>query len=177
MESIYTFKAEKEQSFLFDTNVWLLLNFPGINSNPKISSAYSNLYSDLVNKKNDIYISPVILSEVINVALRTDFAIRSRLPDSNIKNFKKDYRGSEYFLSCLKNISKQMKKILKNSKLMVDGISKEKCLDLLSSNEEFDFNDQIIISNLQGNKNIIFVTNDSDFKKYDSELRVISALR
>ena len=156
----------------------MLLNFHFINPNisNKATTAYSNLYSDLVNKKNDIYISPIILSEVINVALRTDFAIR-RSSDRDIQNYKKDYRGSKYFSNCLKIISKQMKKILKKSKLMMDGISKEDCLNLLSSDKEFDFNDEIILSNLKSKKDLIFVTNDADFAKYGNDFRIISALK
>ena len=78
-------------SYFFDTNIWLLLYGTVADFQKSEQSKYSKLFSNIIEKNKPIYITSLVCSEFSNVLLRRDFNLWKEKNSFYDKNFKKDF--------------------------------------------------------------------------------------
>ncbi len=130
----------------------------------------NNFYSKLISNKCKIVISSLILSEFINLSLRTHYKNSEYSPSISFK----DYRNSEKAESAIKDIQQDIKKILKHTIKIEDDFRNIDIKHILDRLNVCDFNDSYYIE-LCKNNNYYLVTRDRDFLKND-EINVITSL-
>ncbi len=164
-------------TFFFDTNVWILLFGTIADYEKRDQRAYSNLLSTLISRDSAIYINSMVVSEFANVLLRLDFHTWASSIDDAISksNYKRDFVGTQEYKSSVENVKFLINKIL--SIPIVDKISDGyNSIDNDKVNENFgiaDYNDAYLAETARLNGYSI-VTNDADFIKMNSDIRVIT---
>lgn len=140
--------SDKEISLLigraifFDANVLMYIFFDSARQTSHFNKSYTAIYSKLCRQKNDFKISFVVLSEIINSVLRTDFKEQNKL--ANFNTFK-DYRKSEKGIESLRLIHEVLKNAIEKTKFNIIGenFSKENIYSFLEVND-LDFSDKAI---------------------------------
>lgn len=162
MSSFY--KISQNEKVFIDTNILIYLFSPDfVSSNYDDKERYSKILDLLLEKKAQLYISSVVVSEFINRILRIDY----RKHEGEYPDFKKDYRPSEQCKNTLRLILNQLKKILKISHKINDDFNGFDVLDWYAkdSNNDLDFND-LHIAYIIDKNNLKLLTNDSDFGNF-----------
>ncbi|WP_111708946.1 PIN domain-containing protein [Lutibacter citreus] len=170
------FPIKFRDEFFFDTNIWLLIFGTVAGYQKKDQRLYSNLLADIISRDNAIYITSMVISEFANVLLRIDFNQWIDATGNYGKDFKRDYVGSESYISMVTSIKDSINKILSLSVL----IRKPDDFNSIDINNVFvyfdlvDFNDAYIaeVSKTNGYK---VVTNDTDFKSLKGEIDVVTS--
>lgn len=151
---------------LLDTNIWIYLFYPLGNYGIKTSNKYSSIYKKIINSKSKVIVPATVISEIFNTCLRFEFSLLKDLDSKKYKDFKKDFRGTEEYQKSVEKLSETIKNIiLKNSTVVNDLFEYINIDNILVIDEEFDFNDKLIIEICKkyGAK---LLTHDKDFKKY-----------
>ncbi len=166
---IKKYNLSLENTFFFDTNVWLYVYGPIAYQDWK-----SEIYSSVLKKMHDlgcpIYTNSMVISEFINSFARMEFK-----QQSTFMGFK-DFRNSSEFLSTAEEIAYNVKKILNITFRCDSDLADLDLINLVNNFEtgSYDFND-LIFTEICKNRGMILVTHDGDFKS--SGLEVLTANR
>ncbi len=102
-----------QDSFFFDTNIWLYIFGPMAGTNATKQSVYSNFYKEVLSRDAKIFISSLVISEYINRVLRIGFSQWKDINhNSQPLDFKKDYRPTQDYKDQLDEAIAQAKDIL-----------------------------------------------------------------
>ena len=173
-------KADKHlvssnNSYFFDTNVWIFIFAPIAGADKKKQSAYSSLFKDIQSKNATIFISSLVLSEYINAVLRMGFKQWKRVTGNVNADFKRDYRSTDDYQTTLEDAVLQVKEILKVCVKRPDDFHIIDIDNVLASmNQDADYNDVYYIKDCEKLK-MKFVSDDSDIQKLDSTITLITA--
>ncbi len=174
---VETYVPKDGDRYFFDANIWLYFYCPviSISSYKKtIISKYDGFLKKAINSDMTIYVSSLIVSEVINAWLRLDFNILRRKKTIN-DNYKKHYRGSSHYLSTAKDIQAVFNnQLLKISTPLDDRFTEISLPDVLSELDKTDFND-CYYHHLAKLDNLLIVTDDADFAELDTGISILTA--
>lgn len=165
--------SENDKVFI-DNNIWLFLFCPIGNHKKNIVNAYNNIFLKMVKSKCTIYTSSLILSEFFNTYSRIDFDICKKNNPDLYKNYKRDFRNSEYYTSLSEDICEIINnKILRYSKRLDDNFHSISIDNILIGEKNFDFNDKYF-AKLCEDKDIKILTNDKDFLSFNNDIQIIT---
>jgi len=171
---VETYVPHDGDKYFFDANIWLYFYCPVGNYNKNTISKYDGFLKKSINSKTVIYISSLVISEIVNRWLRLDFE-RVKRKDVSIRYFKRDYRGSAYYHSTVKDIKAVFNnQLLKISMPLDDRATEISLSDVLSGLDKIDFND-CYYHHLAKLDNLLIVTNDADFAKLDTGVSILTA--
>ena len=174
---VETYVPKDGDRYFFDTNIWLYFYCPVISiSNYKktIISKYDGFLKKAINNDTTIYVSSLIVSEIINVWLKLDFNILRRKKAVK-NNYKQHYRGSLHYHSAIKDIQTVFNTQLLKISTPLDDRAKEISLpDVLSGLDKIDFND-CYYHHLAQLDNLLIVTNDADFAELNTGVSILTA--
>ena len=171
---IQSYAPQEGDRYFFDANIWLYFYCPIGNYNKNTISKYDGFLKRVLSNNTTIYISSLIVSEIINRWLRLDFNILKR-SDNRMVDFKQNYRGSENYLNTVHNITTVFNdQLLKISTPLNDRAEKISMPDVLCGLAKTDFNDSYY-HQLARLNNLIIVTNDSDFSELDTGISILTA--
>ena len=171
------FSPKFNDTFFFDTNVWMYLYCPlGNYSKDKKQKQYSSLLNEILNRKSGVFINSLVLSEFANAYLRIDFELWRKLPENIEKNsYKRDFVKSHQFKTSVSDVKTLIRNILKISERSGDEFNAINLEDIFNEFGNSDFNDSYYIA-LAQMKNFIIVTDDADFFSANkSKVRIITA--
>jgi predicted nucleic acid-binding protein len=158
----------KERTVFFDANI-ILSVFYTIDPNDWAQKNYSRVFAKLIENQNKIAFDVIIVSEVINRALRMEYKTYLRKNDIEEKNLSfKIFRDSESGKYAWQKIREMMRDVILPT-FSVDEKSWNKDEIDRVLTQEGDFNDQLI-ANLCVEKNYVLLTNDADFRNDDLEV-------
>lgn len=168
---ITSFKPQKENVFLFDTNVLIKLFYPTLGA--KNSAPYINLFKLIKESKATLLISSIQLSEFVNRCIRFQFSLyQESHPD--IKDFKEDYRNTEDYRICMNAILEIIENdILSCFNRINDNFETMDISQILNYGFAYDFNDAFI-AELSRNQKALLVTDDGDYANFLKKLNVIT---
>jgi len=170
---IDTYIPQDGDKYFFDANIWLYFCCPIGNYNKNTICKYAGFLKKSMNNKTTIYISSLVISEIVNRWLRLDFR-RVKRKNGSVRDFKQNYRGSVYYRSTVKDIKAIFNQLLKIS-TPLDDRATEICLpDVLSGLDKTDFND-CYYHHLAKLDNLLIVTNDADFAELDTGISILTA--
>lgn len=172
---IADFTPDSNDIFLLDTNILIHLFYP-IMSYPYMHP-YENLYHEILKKKSKIYLTSIQISEFVNRCIRFqyDLYIRSNNLDRNSCDYKKDYRGTNDYKSCMKAILGIIKHdILPQVTIVNDKFDTMNLDNIFNIGFSYDFNDAILVAIAQ-EYNASIITHDADFANYSTRQKIISA--
>jgi len=171
---VETYIPKDGDRYFFDANIWLYFYCPIGDHKKEVVGKYSAFLKKVLNNDITIYVSSLVASEIINAWLRLDFSILKRT-DVGIKKFKRDYRGSEYYLSAVKDITAVFKnQLLKISTILDDRATEISMPDVLSGLNKTDFND-CYYHYLAQLDDLMIVTDDADFAALDTGISILTA--
>ncbi|MFA6702869.1 MAG: PIN domain-containing protein [Dysgonamonadaceae bacterium] len=158
----------KPRTIFFDANILISLFFL-TNPNDHTYKGYSRIFNKLLNQGNKLAIDVIVVSEVVNRALRMEY--HNYLSKYNIDRNKEPFK---YF----RNKKEGKDAINRTRTMMCDVIlpqfniiekkwGKFELEDLLT--RDGDFNDQLI-ANLCKENSYILLTDDADFIDSDTEI-------
>ncbi len=157
----------KRQIF-FDANILLYIFWP--TGSYSWGKQYSAIFSRLLKQKNAMVVDFIVISEVINRAVRTEY--EKHLQQQNISRDKlpfKGYRNSQEGQDALGDIYQIFKKnIINKFSFMGKAFSKADIEGFLHNNS-LDFSDKGIAAICKDN-NFVLLTNDKDFAGTDLEI-------
>ena len=160
--------------YFFDANIWLYFYCPIGNYGKNTIRKYDGFLKKAINNDTAIYISSLVISEIVNRWLRLDFS-RVKRRDGNMRNFKQDYRGSSHYHNAFKDIEKVFNNQLLKISIPLDDRTTEISLpDVLSGLDKTDFND-CYYHHLAKLDNLLIVTNDADFAELDTGISILTA--
>lgn len=162
-------KRLKTRSIFFDANVLLYLFWPTGGCH-HWEEQYANIYSQLRKQKNDLFVDFIVLSEVVNRAVRIEH--NNHLQEQNVTiddlSFK-DYRDSPSGEATLDGIYYRMKTtIIEYFGIVGKVYVKTEIKDFLR-NDGLDFSDKGIVS-LCKESDFVLLTNDKDFANVDIDI-------
>ena len=108
---VEAYAPQDGDKYFFDANIWLYFYCPIGNYNRNTIRKYAAFLKKAVNSKTSIYISSLVISEIVNRWLRLYFR-RVKHRDISIKNYKRNYRVSPYYQSTVKNIKTVFNQLL-----------------------------------------------------------------
>lgn len=164
------YKPSNENKFFFDANIWLFIYGPVGNHNNCQVNNYSKLFYKLQSQRCDIYTNSVVISEYTNRFARMEFIHHQE--DLGLENYEfKKFRDSEDFQDIALEIAANIRKIVRFSKICNHEIDDNALFEVADNFEsgKHDFND-LIITEICRDKNLILVTDDGDFKSSNIEL-------
>lgn len=168
--SIDSYVPTESDKVIFDTNVLINIFYP-INFS-KNTSKYEEFYTKLLDKRVEIYLSSIQVSEFINRCIRFRFSVFS---DGKKLDFKRDYRETEDYCSHMEGILDIINSdIIPNFSFIDDGFSDMDYENIFKYGFSYDFNDALI-SEIAKRKDAYLITHDSDFLNYGSDLKLITA--
>lgn len=162
-------------SYFFDTNVWIFIYGPIAGTDKKKQSVYSSLLKDIQSRNAAIFVSSLVLSEYINAVLRMGFAQWKRVTGNRNADFKRDYRSTEDYKVTLEDAVLQVEEILKVCIKRPDDFHIININSVLASmNQDADYNDAYYIKDCE-KQNMKFVSDDSDIQKVNGAITLITA--
>ena len=170
---VETYVPQNGDKYFFDANIWLYFYCPIGNYNKNTICKYDSFLKKSINSKTTIYISSLVISEIVNRWLRLDFE-RVKRKDARMRNFKQDYRGSAYYNSTVKDVKLVFNQLLKISTPLDDRATEISLPDVLSGLDRADFND-CYYHHLAKLDNLLIVTNDADFAELDTGISILTA--
>lgn len=171
---VETYVPQDGDRYFFDANIWLYFYCPLGNYRKNTIRKYDGFLKKAINSNTNIYVSSLIVSEIINRWLRLDF-IRAKRRDSCIRDFKEHYRGSTHYLSTAKDIQAVFNhQLLKISTPLDDRATEISISDVISGLDKADFND-CYYHHLARLDNLVIVTNDADFAELDTGISILTA--
>jgi len=171
---VETYVPQDGDKYFFDANIWLYFYCPIGDYNKNTIYKYADFLKKAINSKTAIYISSLVISEIVNRWLRLDFR-RVKRKDVSIRDFKQNYRGSLYYHSTVKDIKAVFNtQLLKISTPLDDRATEISLPDVLSGLDKIDFND-CYYHHLAKLDNLLIVTNDADFAELDTGVSILTA--
>jgi len=171
---VETYVPQDGDKYFFDANIWLYFYCPIGNYNKNTICKYAGfLKKSIINSKTTIYISSLVISEIVNRWLKLDFR-RVKRKDVSMRDFKHNYRGSAYYHSTVKDIKAVFNQLLKISTPLDDRATEISLPDVLSGLDKIDFND-CYYHYLAKLDNLLIVTNDADFAELDTGISILTA--
>lgn len=158
--------------FFFDANIWLLLFCPIGNYSQSKQRGYSDFLRQANNAGSTLIINSLVLSEFCNRYLRIDFELSKR--EFPTIEYKKDYVGSETYQSTVAEIVSAVSNILQMATRISDDINAVSLERVYECFNHIDFNDSYYIE-LCERRNWILVSDDGDYGKIDSSIKLITA--
>lgn len=175
IKNAVTFEPKKGALYFFDANIWIGVFMPIANYSKDEYAAYSNLLQELISNKSQIFISSLVLSEVLNRFLKIEFNLLRNREPSTYRNYKKDFRGTGIYKSTVKHIVEIIKNdILDISTRVSDDFSTIDINTLFDNLEESDFNDNYI-AKLTCDNGCFLVTHDFDFQSNSDSFTIITS--
>lgn len=162
-------------SFFFDTCVWICIFAPIAGSKLYKQRAYSSLLADIRSRGAFIWINSQVVAEYVNASLRIEFDQWKKRNSLYQADFKHDYRTTEEYLSALQEIKNQMRDILSLTQRHPDdfhSMNVEKLIDDMG--QSMDYGDVIMTSYCQKD-HITLVTDDGDIVNSGLEISIITA--
>ena len=159
--------------YFFDANIWLYFYCPIGNYSKNTIRKYDGFLKKAINSKTVIYVSSLVISEIVNRWLRLDFK-RVKRRDASMRDFKRNYRGSTYYQNTVNNIKAFFNQLLKISIPLDDRATEISLPDVLGGLDKCDFND-CYYHHLAKLDNLMIVTNDSDFTELDTGISILTA--
>lgn len=155
ISSIYN--INEADNIFIDANILIFLFSPSFVSSKRFQvDKYSQIMTQLFQKKCKLFINQLVVSEFINKCMRIDFERNFNI--NNDKDYKKDYRTSQEYKDTLKIVITELKKFLKHAKQINDDFETFEIKD----NFEIDFNDLIIADTVKKN-NLKLLSDDGDY--------------
>jgi predicted nucleic acid-binding protein len=154
------------RAVLFDANVVIYIYWP-TSPQSTYEKKYSRLFGALLKQGNKLYITTVVLSEVINRVMRIEY-------DRNNSAISfKQYRNSPDGQSVLLDMYTILdKKILTTFDVIDKPFTNTEIKSLLTV-DSLDFNDKIITEICKTNS-CLLITNDADYKDADIDILSIN---
>ena len=173
IQHIKDFIVSPVDSYFFDANVWIYIYGVSSGYEKKKQEKYSQLYRDILDRKASLFITALVLSELVNRILRIDFEGWKKSQNRINASFKKDFRNSETYKDSLNNIKEILKEIYHHSERRPDDFNSIdfECIINNISNKQ-DFNDLYLAKICEKNK-LILVTEDKDFCSYNGDLTIL----
>lgn len=170
-KDIQSFKPNKQQTFIMDTNVLIKLLYPSMSG--KNTMPYERLFGSIISSNARFIISSIQISEFVNRCIRFQFNLWKEEHGKNI-DFKNDYRESADYRESMQAILEIIKTdILPISTCIDDDFSKMDSEKLYQYGFSYDFNDSLIAEIARLN-NAILITDDKDFGNYASQIDIIT---
>ncbi|MCM1122076.1 MAG: PIN domain-containing protein [Eubacterium sp.] len=168
---IQIFKPNKQQKFIFDTNVLIKLLYPTLSG--KNTVPYEKLYQSIIKINAEIIVSSIQISEFVNRCIRFQFSLWAEDKDSSL-DFKSDYRETCDYKESMQAILEIIKAdILPVSTCIDDGFSQMHSDVLYQYGFSYDFNDSLVAEIARLN-NAILITDDKDFGNYSSNIKIVT---
>lgn len=156
----YQHLAQRE--IFIDANVLIYLFWPTGRIN--FEQTYATVFRNLLRQGNNLYVDFLVLSEVINRAIRTEyekFLISNGYAKSQIKF--KDFRDRDEGKEAVKDIYLLVRENILN-KLNVTGKAfNHQDIESFLQHDSLDFVDKAI-ENVCADNDFVLLTNDKDFK-------------
>ncbi|WBU89332.1 hypothetical protein [Cellulophaga omnivescoria] len=159
-----------DYNYFLDANIWIKKLKPKLGHINKKDKTYSDLFDKIVECHNSkIFITPLLISEILNVCLHIDF--QNFLTDikksfSNKKEekhyMKFNYRPSQEYRDSYLNLLDDISAFEHKLHSAEDSFNKVNLSNLLAFPEKLDFND-FYYQNIFNNTSIKFITDDEDF--------------
>lgn len=162
-------------TFFFDTCVWICIFAPIAGSKLYKQRAYSSLLADIRSRGAFIWINSQVVAEYVNASLRIEFDQWKKRNSLYQADFKHDYRTTGEYLSALQEIKNQMHDILSLTQRHPDdfhSMNVEKLIDDMG--QTMDYGDVIMTSYCQKD-HITLVTDDGDIVNSGLKINVITA--
>ena len=157
----------KDRDIFFDANIILYLYWA--TGNRHWTNKYSSLYKLLLNQGNRMYINFLVISEVVNRAIRIEHDKYNKIQKTEI-GYKK-YRDSDAGVEALDDIYTLLEDdILTHFNIVDDGYDKSDIIEFLNV-DNLDFGDKAIEKSCN-DRNMVLLTNDADFR--DSKIDILS---
>ncbi|WP_420576741.1 type II toxin-antitoxin system VapC family toxin [Ekhidna sp.] len=164
------------ESFFFDTNIWIYLHCPIASHNQAAQRAYSAFYKKIISGNFGLFVNSLVLSEYANAYLRIDFTLWKNEEGRHGASYKQDFVGTDRFNETVEDVKDELRVILKSTERMTDNFN---AIDLDHVFTEFgraDFNDAYYLELAQMNDWKI-VTHDRDlFEDNEMDVDIITAL-
>lgn len=165
--SLQSYTQLKDRDIFFDANIILYLYWT--TGNRHWVNKYSTLFNLLLKQGNKMHINFLVISEVVNRAMRIEHKKHQNLQNTDI-GYKK-YRDSEAGVEALKAIYIVLENdILPHFDIVDDGYDKSDIIEFLNV-DSLDFGDKAIEKTCK-NREMVLLTNDADFR--DSKIDVLS---
>jgi len=166
---------DENNKYFLDTNVWLYLYCSVGNYNKQVIDSYNEFFGKILEANSKIYTTSMQISEFFNAYCRIEFNIM-KSENSQIKDYKKDFRQTEEFIEVIKELNLVINhKIMRNSNKLDDDFNNTPLEDLLYTDKDYDFNDEYFL-NLCEKNDLLMVSNDRDMLKTQRNVKVISNL-
>lgn len=157
---------QKDETVLFDTNVWMKI-FPRI-ANPQGKNTYADLLAKTLKVGTKVALDVLVLSEFVNAFSRREYkryqekCARGNLPVEGYKEF----RNSAGYRSVAKDLSIAVKDLLQTPNLIkVDYNFSQINISQIASwlvSQDMDWNDRMIVETCKRNSWVL-VTDDGDY--------------
>lgn len=164
----YTFN--KDERLFFDTNIWIYIYGPLVNSPDTKSVTYANALKQIRRQGSHLFIDASVLSEFINAYARLEYKQRFA---NTYKTFKQ-FRQSPNFISIAEDIVNNTKRIVKLCQpcdLQFSRLNLTSILDEYAQGKA-DYNDQLLIEICVEN-NLTLVTHDADFSQLEKRDQLV----
>lgn len=172
--SLNSYIPNSDDKIFIDANIWLYLFCPIGSYRNDIVNKYNKLFLKLLNSKCAIYTTSMIVSEFFNTYCRIDFECRKKELGNKNLNYKKEFRNTAYFKTLSEDICDIINnKILKYSTRLNDQFNDIDIENILTSDNNFDFNDKYYAQLCEYN-NIKILTNDYDFLNLSNNVEIIT---
>lgn len=163
--------------YFFDTNIWLYINGPVVNTNIAKQKKYSALLSEICSRGAGLYITSMVVSEYINRVVRIGFQVwktEDRLNRINA-DFKNSYRNTEHYSDILADAVLQVDEILKVARRRPDDFHRIDIHSILHSlDQSHDYNDAYIVACCEQD-NLVLVSDDRDLQNMNSDIILLTA--
>ena len=153
-----------DRNIFVDANVLIHLFWPTAGS-MKWEIAYSNAFSSLLKQSNKLYVDFLVIAEVINQMLRTEYKTKKGYTALSFKQFRDSAVGQQVLIDIYLIVENQ---ILAQFDVTGNSFSKTDILSFLTI-DTLDFLDKGILKTCQDN-NFVLLTNDKDFKNADIDI-------
>ena len=152
------------RNIFVDSNVLIHLFWPTAGS-MKWEIEYANAFSSLLKQSNKLHVDFLVIAEVINQMLRTDFKTKKGSSALSFKQFRDSADGQQVLSDIYLIVENQ---ILAQFDVTGNSFSKTDILSFLTI-DTLDFLDKGILRTCQDN-NFVLLTNDKDFKNADIDI-------
>lgn len=171
--AVASYQPQRDDVFLFDTNILIYLFYPVMNTFP--TQAYLSLYQKALKAKSTLLLPAIQLSEFINRCIRFQFSLyQQNCSSSEVLDFKHDYRGTQDYQDSMNGILDIIKNdIFPDFKLIDDDFHAMNPDSLLKYGFSYDFNDAFLVQ-IANNNNASIVTHDYDFGNYKTVRPIIT---
>jgi predicted nucleic acid-binding protein len=156
---------------LFDANVIIYIFWP--TGSKDFESKYSSIFAELLKQNTKIYINFIVISEVVNRAIRIEYEKYLLTNNFDKNRYKyKDFRDSLDGQEVVKDVYQVIqKKVVSTFEVIGKIFTKDEIISFLNV-DKLDFCDKAIEMLCKEN-NLVLVTNDSDF--INSDLEILTA--